>query len=292
GLPLDTESIVRPVAVMINNYGAARPQSGLPQADMVWEVLAEGGITRLVAIFQNGDSTDPVGPIRSIRPYLIDIAESFGSIIVHAGGSQDAYAILQRQEKPYLDEITNAGGYFYRDKSRKAPHNLYASLDKLREAADKKGYAAAADVPVFRFMQTVAPPAGADATAIELRFMLKNYKVSYAYDTATQQYWRSVDGKPHTDRTSGEQLKAANLVVLSATHRVLDDVGRLDVDLQSGGQAMLFQLGKAVDATWERGGDGVIRIMKDGSELPFVPGKTFYHVVPNDTTIDGHVAYQ
>ena len=292
GLPLQAESTVRPVAVMINNFGPARPQSGLPQADMVWEVLAEGGITRLVAIFQSDAFTGPIGPIRSIRPYLIDIAESFGSIIAHAGGSQDAYAILQRRDKPYLDEITNASGFFYRDKSRKAPHNLYSSLDKLREAADKKGYDATASVPVFRFMETAAPPAGADATAIELQFMLKNYKVSYAYDAATQLYSRSVNGKPHTDRTSGEQLKAANLVVLSAAHKVLDDEGRLEVDLQSGGPAILFQLGKAVEATWERGGDGVIRIMKDGSELPFVPGKTYYHVVPNDTPLAGHVTYQ
>jgi len=293
GLPIEEEVTSRPVAVMINNFGAARPQSGLPHADMVWEVLAEGGITRLIAVFQSDEYDGAIGPIRSIRPYLIELADTYQSIIAHAGASNDAYAILQRQDKPYLDEITNAGSYFKRDKSRKAPHNLYSDLASLREGAEKKGYRTTVAHGGYPFMETLAAPLGAaDATQLEIRFMLDNYKVSYAYDAETQLYSRSINGKPHTDLTSGDQLTATNLVVLSTRHKVLDNEGRMSVDLTSGGPAVLYQLGKAVEGTWERSADGVIRIMKDGSELKFAPGKTYYHIVPNDSTLAEHVLAQ
>ena len=293
GLPVDEEVTSRPVAVMINNFGAARPQSGLPHADMVWEVLAEGGITRLIAVFQSDAYDGDIGPIRSIRPYLIELADTHQAIIAHAGASNDAYAILQRQDKPYLDEITNAGSFFRRDKSRKAPHNLYSDLKSLREGAEKKGYASTTSHAGYPFMETAAAPSGGtDATQVELRFLLLNYKVSYAYDAATQLYGRSINGKPHTDLTSGDQLTATNLVVLSTRHKVLDSEGRMEVDLTSGGPAMLVQLGKAVEGTWERSADGVIRIMKDGGELKFAPGKTYYHIVPNDSTLAEHLSVQ
>ncbi|UVI30928.1 DUF3048 domain-containing protein [Paenibacillus spongiae] len=289
GLKQDTAADKRAVAVMINNMSKARPQSGLPHADMVWEVLAEGGITRLVAIFQSDSFTDTIGPIRSIRPYLIELGETYGGLLAHAGGSPDAYAILQKQKKPYLDEITNAGGYFWRDKSRKAPHNLYSSLEKLRQGADKKKYDSDTPVPAYPFSDEGATAGGSPAAQVGISFLLKNYKVSYAYNPATRLYERSINGKPHTDLTTEKQLTTTNIVVLGAKHTVYDDIGRLKVDLESGGPAMLIQLGQAVECTWERSGDGVIRIMKDGKELPFVPGKTYYHIVPMTPSFAEHI---
>ncbi|MBW7474850.1 DUF3048 domain-containing protein [Paenibacillus oenotherae] len=289
GLGLQQEAVKRPIAVMINNYSAARPQSGLPHADMVWEVLAEGGITRLVAIFQSDEFTDSIGPIRSIRPYLISLGESFGAVLTHAGGSPDGYAILQRQKKDYLDEITNAGSYFWREKFRKAPHNLYSNLEKLRAGAAKKKYAETTAIPTYPFSEEGATGSGTVATNVEINFLLKNYKVSYVYDAAQNLYARSINDKPHTDLTTEKQLTTTNIAVLGASHKVYDDVGRLDIDLESGGSAILIQRGRAVDCTWERGGDGVIRLMKDGKELPLVPGKTFYHIVPNKPTFAEHV---
>ncbi|MFB9324464.1 DUF3048 domain-containing protein [Paenibacillus aurantiacus] len=288
GLPADREVTARPIAVMINNMGKARPQSGLPHADVIWEVLAEGGITRLVAIFQSDEFKDPIGPIRSIRPYLIELGESYGGVLVHAGGSPDAYAILQRQHKEHLDEITNAGSYFWRESFRKAPHNLYSNLEKIRAGALKKAYATDVLAPIHPFSEAGGTTGGSAATKVDISFMLKSYRVSYAYDAATGLYARSINGKPHTDLTTKEQLKATNLVLMGTAHKVLDDVGRLEVDMESGGPAKLIQKGLAVDAQWERGVDGVIRIMKDGSELPLVPGRTFYHVVPNSPDFASH----
>jgi thiol-disulfide isomerase/thioredoxin len=290
GLPADREVTNRPFAVMINNLAPARPQSGLTQADVIWEVLAEGGITRLVAIFQSKSFADPIGPVRSIRPYYIELGELYNAVLVHAGASNDGFAILQGKKKQHLDEITNAGAYFWRDKSRKAPHNVYTDLEKLRAGAEKLKYPDTAAVPKLTFSESPDLSAGAPATEVTIKFQLSNYKLTYRYDTGKGTYARFINGEPHVDKNNDEQLTAANLVVLATKHVTLDKEGRLEVDLKSGGDAYLIQRGQALKANWVRDKD-MIRITKDGKELPFLPGTTYYHIVPNASPIDQYVTF-
>lgn len=290
GLPMEEEAVFRPFAVMINNYKAARPQSGLTNADVVWEVLAEGGITRLMAVFHSRSFDDPIGPIRSIRPYLIDLGEMYGGVLVHAGASNDALRILQHSGKADLDEIYNAGAFFYRDKSRKAPHNLYSTLERLREGVRRLKFPETATVPSLPFAEDPAPADAAAAERVEAWFSLKSYVVSYQYDAAAGLYARFVDGEPHTDLNNNRQLTAANLVFLSARHRVYDNEGRLEINLHEGGEALLFRKGRVIPCAWSRGQDGMIRLMKDGTELPFAPGTTYYHVIPGP--LAEHVSYR
>ncbi|MFD1136665.1 DUF3048 domain-containing protein [Paenibacillus urinalis] len=249
----------RPLAVMINNAPAARPQSGLSQADHIYEVLAEGGITRLIAIFQSEGAGETLGPIRSIRPYLIELGESYGGILAHAGGSPAAYSILQNEGKPYLDEISNGGPYYFRSSDRKAPHNLYSSVDQLREGP------------------------------FDVYYLNDSYTVSYEYDSAMQQYLRSVNGAEDLDANDGTRLAASNIVVLSTSHRVLDDVGRLALNLSSGGEAMLFKQGQLIRAEWKKSSGDIIRFYKDGKELPLVPGKSFFSIVPDSPALEEHI---
>lgn len=292
GLGREQEALNRPIAVMINNFSAARPQSGLTNADVIWEVLAEGGITRLVAIFQSTDAlTDTVGPIRSNRAYLIDIADSYGAVMAHAGSSPEGYGILQKQKKPYLDEITNAGSYFWRSKERKAPHNLYSDLEKLRTGADKKGYRNDLPVPKYSFAEEGIAGIGEPATDITITFLMQSYKVGYTYVAESGLYKRTINEKPHIDMNNDEQLSATNLVVFETGHKTLDNEGRLAVDLTSGGAAYLFQKGKVIEAEWLRSSDGMIRIVKNGVELPYIPGKTFIHIVPNKPSLAEHVTW-
>jgi len=292
GLSIEQEATKRPIAVMVNNYKAARPQSGLTQADVVWEVLAEGGITRLVAIFQSSEATDPIGPIRSIRPYLIDIGDSYHAVLVHAGASNDAYDILQHHGgRDYMDEITNAGAYYWRDKTRKAPHNLYSDLGKMRDGAQHKKYETDVPIPSFTFAPDGAGTYDGLANTIDIKFLMEDYKVNYSYDAAKNVYLRSINGEPHIDLNNKEQLSASNVVVLGANQQTYDDYGRMKVDLSSGGKALLFQNGQAVACEWTRLGADAIRLVKDGKELPFLPGHTYYHVVPNKPAFEDHVKY-
>lgn len=311
GLDVEQPDDARPIAVMINNAPAARPQSGLAQADMVYEVLAEGGITRLIAVYQSYHGDVTIGPVRSIRPYLIHIGDTLHALLVHAGGSTDAYSILQRDDPEHLDEITNASAPFWRDSSRKAPHNLYTNEVKLREAAQKKGYAETVTLPTFSFLHMAeqsatevsdptvinTSPAGdrsADtapeqATTIELRFLLDSYKVGYLYNEATGLYKRQMNGEDHIDLNTGKVLTAANVLVLGGDYKVLDDVGRLSLDIDSGGEAILFQQGNMISGQWSRKSGDVIRFYQDGKEVPFVPGVTYYNIVPNSGSFDSHL---
>jgi len=124
---------------------------------------------------------------------------------------------------------------------------------------------------------------------IEARFTLKSYVVSYAYDAGTGLYTRAINGEVQTDLNNNEPLTAANLVFLRAAHRVLDNEGRLEIDLYSGGEALLFRGGKVIPAEWTREKGDVIRIRKDGAELPFAPGVTYYHIIPGP--LDEHVTF-
>ncbi|RUT30473.1 DUF3048 domain-containing protein [Paenibacillus zeisoli] len=290
GEPLDAPMQNRPLAVMINNAPAARPQSGLLSADIVYEVLAEGGITRLVAIFQSAENAAKIGPVRSIRPYLIDLGESYHGVLVHAGGSTDAYALIQSLHKEDLDEISNAGAYFWRDKSRKAPHNLYTSGDKLIAGAQKRGYTLQdSAVPAYTFHKEDDPAVGDPASKVEIKFLLDSYHVSYIYNAKTKVYERFIGKKAHKDKDSGTQLSAENVVILGADHQILDKVGRLSVDLNSGGPAILLQRGRVIHGQWVRKKNDVIRFVKDGAEVPFYPGKTYFSIVPNSPSFDSHV---
>ncbi|WP_068621940.1 DUF3048 domain-containing protein [Paenibacillus tuaregi] len=290
GEPVDAPLETRPLAVMINNAPAARPQSGLMDADIVYEVLAEGGITRLVAIYQSAEKVEKIGPVRSIRPYLIDLGESYHGVLVHAGGSTDAYALIQSLHKEDLDEISNAGAYFWRDKSRKAPHNLYTSVEKLRAGAKKRGYGLVdKQVPAYTFREADDPVEGETASQVEIKFLLNNYRVSYHYNAKTRLYERYVGKKPHKDLDTGTGLTAANVVIIGADHQTLDKVGRLSVDLNSGGKAMLLQRGKLIQGQWVRKKNDVIRFVKDGAEVPLYPGKTYFNIVPNTGGFSSHV---
>ncbi|SDE08347.1 Protein of unknown function [Paenibacillus sp. UNCCL117] len=315
GMKIPSPNEVRPVMVVVNNAPQARPQSGLSQADLLFEVLAEGEITRLIAFYQSRSTTDPVGPVRSIRPYFISLGKGYGAVQVHAGGSPDGYETIRRQKIENLDEITNAGTYFWREKSRKAPHNLYTSIDSARQGADKRGFPGQGNAePVYSFLQTPEAAAastsagtttagttttgaavglgGVDASRIDITFLLKSYLVSYEYDQTTSSYKRFIDKAPHIDLNNGEALQAANVIVMGAEHRVLDREGRRDVKLTGSGPALLFQQGKAITIEWRREQENSpVRWYEQGREVALVPGQTHVMIVPKTPTFEEHVVY-
>lgn len=299
GMPSERKIEDRTVMVMINNAPQARPQSGLTQADMLLEVLAEGEITRIVGIFQSSTSKDPIGPVRSIRPYFIEIGKSFGAIQVHAGGSPDGYEKLKKERIAALDEITNAGSAFWRDRSRKAPHNLYTDLEKIREVAGERGFTAnPLTHPVYTFVkndagavETITADAE-DAPRVDITFLMKSYKVSYEFDAASRSYKRSINGSKHIDLNNEEQLSAASVIVMGAKHRTLDNVGRLDVKLTGTGPALLFQQGKVKKVEWKRDkASDPIRFYDQGREAAFQQGQTHILIVPDTPSFESHVDY-
>ncbi|HET9850767.1 MAG TPA: DUF3048 domain-containing protein [Candidatus Saccharimonadales bacterium] len=257
GLPVDPALAKRPVTgVMIENTPPARPQSGLQDAGVVFEAIAEAGITRFLALFQD---TQPqyVGPVRSLRPYYIDFATPFDASIAHVGGSPDALSQIRSGGKD-LDQFFNAGAY-WRISSRAAPHNVYTSFAKLDALNAAKGYTSS---------QVQSWPRKADAplktpTAKSINFnpSWDDYKVHYDYDKASNSYLRSEGGAPHKDLvsasdTTGVQLhpKVVIALVIGLSNGALDASGAYYSDYQDtgSGTAYVFQDGGVIEGSWSK----------------------------------------
>lgn len=282
----------RPIMVMVNNHPYARPQSGLDKADIVYEVLAEGEVTRFLAIYHS-QKPEVIGPVRSIRPYFIEIGTGFDAFLIHAGGSPEALETLAYADYGNINEISN-GAYFWRVKFRKAPHNLYTDLDKINQAISAKGMRTTTELPSLPFLPANSEiKEGQPATKIDVTYHTL-YKAAYQYDAASKKYLRFTDGKPHLDLTTNQQLSVTNLLVIATRHRVLDNEGRRDVDVVGPGDGYLFQQGKAKKVKWVRK-NGVIRVYEDAGltkELPLLPGNTWINIVPNMPGLASAVKFQ
>ncbi|WP_204517548.1 DUF3048 domain-containing protein [Brevibacillus fulvus] len=282
----------RPIMVMVNNLPKARPQSGLDKADIVYEVLAEGEVTRFLAIYHS-QKPEVIGPVRSIRPYFIEIGRGFDAILVHAGGSPEALATLASHDYSNINEISNSQ-YFWRESFRKPPHNLYTNLDKIEQAIADKKMRTTAELPYLPFLPADAEITdGEPATHIDVVYHRLN-KAAYEYDAQSKRYLRFSDGQPHMDLTTNKQLSVTNLLVIAANHRILDKEGRRAVDVVGPGDGYLFQQGKARKIKWRREG-GMIRAYTDASfseELPLLPGNTWVNIVSTVPGLADAVTYQ
>lgn len=282
----------RPIMVMINNAPQARPQSGLNQADLIYEVLAEGEMTRFLTVFQS-QRPEVIGPVRSIRPYFIQIGAGFDAVLIHSGGSPDALATLSRSDYSHVDEIPN-GKYFWREQFRKPPHNLYTKPELIEQAIADKGMRKTVEPIHFPFLPEDAVIAeGEPAKKVEITFHSLN-KAMFQYDTEQKKYLRFTNGEPHLDLVDNQQLAATNLLVVAARHRILDSEGRREVDVVGPGDGYLFRQGKAQKIKWKRS-NGVIRAYADETmtkELPLLPGQTWVEIVPNAPGIARYLKFE
>lgn len=287
GMGTEEKNEARPVMVLIENSPAARPQSGLDSADIVYEVLAEGEITRFLAVYQS-ESPETIGPVRSIRPYMVEIGDGLDALIVHAGWSQEAMNMLSERRLPHFDEIYGDGAYYWRSEDRKAPHNLYTSIELIRKGADNKSYRKNWNDPGFKFVEQGERPEieGDSAAKININY-IGGYFVDYHYDVENDVFERHMLGEPHVDPETENVLHAANVIVAKTSHRIVDNIGRRHINVEGSGEGYLFQQGKARKIAWQHH-QGALRVTQDGEEIPLLPGKTWIHYIPLNST----VAYQ
>lgn len=235
---------------MIDNHLAAYPQSGLAEADVVYEALAEGGITRLLAVFYR-QRPELIGPIRSARYYFAEIAAAYQAPLAHAGGHSTALQRIAELQIPDVDEIYNSGTYFWRDGSRRMPHNLYTSADQLLRWAE----AHRVSLTPLPSAASARPAAGA-GSAIDWLSISYNRSQSYPYVVQYRwqdgRYQRLVNGQPHLDST-GVALHADTVIVLVApTRSVVDQVLISEVALLGSGVATVFHAGRAWECEWRK----------------------------------------
>lgn len=257
GLQVAPDLAKRPVtAIMIENSTEARPQSGLQDAGIVYEAIAEGGVTRFMALFQES-RPEYIGPVRSLRPYFIDWFTPFDASIAHVGGSPDALSQIRNGGKD-LDQFFNDGAY-WRISSRPAPHNVYTSFDRLDNLNEAKGYITSSVQSFPRKKE--APLKTPTAASIDFAISGPLYNPHYDYDAKTNSYARSEGGAPHMDLvsaadTTGVQLKPKVVIamVVPLVNGALDSSGAYysDYSPNSSGAAYIFQDGGVTTGTWSK----------------------------------------
>ena len=299
GLPCSEEVFSnRPVAVMLNNIKQAMPQVGISHADIIYEVLEEGGITRLMGIFKDYAGIKEIGSIRSSRDYYIDLSDAHDAIYVHCGGSTYAKSMLAKRKTENIDGLVMAN--FYRSKERAktmaTEHTLMISGDGIVKNIEAKGYRNTSDAaqPLV-FSKDSDLSLGQTATHIEVPFSLAFSKNPYAlstfdYDEDSKTYLKGQYEKMHIDGETGEQLSFTNVVTLECNQNVIpgDAYGCLEVKFTGEGKGFYAAEGKIKELVWKKPSrtEKYTLYEKDGvTELTLKPGKTYIAIVPTGTEV-------
>jgi hypothetical protein len=289
-VPYD-QSNYYPVAVMIENLVISRPPSNLSKANLVYEVLVEGGITRFLAIYagQIAPSAE-IGPIRSARPYYLDWVVEFNALYMHAGGSPQAMADIKKYDIFDLDQFYNSQ-YYWRDQERlqevAIEHTLYSSGELISYALRDKEASENGDYNIWKFKDDVSlaeRPTGEKNVIID--FSSFNYKIEYKYDRESNNYVRYQAGEIHKDRDDAE-IRAKNVIVQKVKTYLVDQE-RLGMDVVGEGEVIVFIDGLAMTGTWEKKTREGRTMFYDesGDEVEFNAGPIWIDVIPTDRDVE------
>lgn len=291
GLPVDPALADRAItSVIIENHPDARPQSGLSQAGVVYEALAEGGITRFQAFFLDQRPAS-IGPVRSLRTYFVDWGLEFNAPVAHAGGNADAMDLINPLKMKDLNALSFAADAFYRARDRNVTteHTLYTNSDKLDALNARFGFAKPASFAVSP-RKAEAPNATPPHGDIRINFSYNGYQTQYSYAPASNDYARFLAGAPHIDRNTGAQIHVKNLVVeYIPTSYGYTRTKEQTVIMQTVGQgkALVFRDGDVIVGTWNKAAHNARTKLLDatGAEIPLNAGNTWYSVIPTGNSV-------
>lgn len=270
-------------AVMIENSPESRPQSGLGGAEVVYEAIAEGGITRFLALYQQ-EQPKLVGPVRSLRMYYVDWLAPYDASVMHVGGSSEALKEIRNGTYRDLDQFFNSATY-WRSSDRYAPHNVYTNFKRINKLNQERGYKSSKPIAFKRTdSQASKEPT---ATSISINISSPTYNSQYSYDKKSNLYLRSQAGAPHTDTVSG-RIKARVVVAMKTDmESVMEDGLRQDYRTTGSGQAWVFQDGNVYPVKWhKKNRKSQLQFTdKNGKEFELARGTTWITVLPQDRTV-------
>lgn len=290
GLPFveGADKTARPIAVMINNLKIAHPQSGLTNADIVYEAVTEGGITRLMALYSDIEKIDKVGPVRSARDRFVEMMLPLNAIYVHIGSSTSATKMLNFYSYLDIDGIYLGSLAFEQNPelaaSKGPEHSWFTNKQLIRAGIEKNGITVKNNFyPAFDFVEYGSDsrlPEGGSASHIE--FAYSSYaNVGFSYDSSSGKYLKSAFGVPHMDADTNSQLAFDNVVVILADTSIQAENGVLaDIDL-SEGKGYYFFGGNYEEISWSKGEPEQPLILKDksGDVLKVNTGKSYVGIL-------------
>ncbi len=290
---------LRPLGVMVNNYVDARPQSGLIDADVVYEIVAEGGITRFLAFYLS-KTPEKIGPVRSTREYYLVLVKELGdAMLMHIGWSPQA---LEAIETWPVRSLGRGGGSFWRDQARidagvAIEHTAYVNGNDLRVVGDSLGWQGKRDFQTYKFkdienIDKTRPCLIGECSSISIDFWYAgDYSAIWNYNREANTYLRSAgydsDNKPipHLDQETNKQIEIKNLIVQFVPEVAIegDDKNRLTYELVGTGSGIVFIDGKAIEVTWRKDERDSRTLFYDtnGNEVEFNRGKFWVSIVPD-----------
>lgn len=295
GEPTDSPATNRLFLASINNLKDAMPQHGISQADIYYEMLVEGSVTRCLGVFSDIAEVTKLGAIRSARIYTIGLAQAYNGVLAHAGGSEEADAARKLIDD--IDGVRNSGaGAYYRDKDRRAQgyaleHTLFTSGEKLIKNAEKREIALTVDEPYdfgLRFASDAAP-GGEDAKSITVAFGKSQYSKTSTmnYNPDIGKYEGFQFGKDWIDGNTGKPLAFENVLVLYMKTSVSDKAGHKAINLIGEGDGLFACDGKLIPIKWshESATSGFVYTLEDGTPLTLGIGKSYIALVPLDALV-------
>lgn len=287
---LDFDSNDRPIAVMIDNVNGAWPQAGLNEAYLIYEIIVEGGQTRLLALFKDRN-TAKIGPVRSSRHYFLDYAMENDALYAHFGRSPQANRDISAFSIKNLDGMTNAGGAYTRqsDANHYAPHNVFASISALKSNATRLNYSITTNKkPILNYsvdeINLESEENAIIANNIDIRYS-NYYTTNYKYDIETKKYNRFINNNPHMEMTNQEQYKIKNIIIINVKN-YLDPYnstgGRQTLDNVGSGNGYFVTNGYSIPITWEKPSRESKTVYKklNGDEITLNDGNTYVQIQP------------
>lgn len=280
GNEVGAEVATRPVlGAIIENTPAARPQTGLNNAGLVFEAVTEGGITRYLAFYQE-DQPEIIGPVRSLRVDTLDWAMGFDSSFAHVGGRPEALELAEERNAKTLSQFIYPDPY-YRDNARVAPHNVYARNEGLRGLQNELGHNQSNFDAIPRSEDN--PGENPEATNITIDFSGPDYLTEFRYDESSNSYTRYLAGSPHISADAESPITVKNLIVITLPADRTTDDGALGEN-----EALVFKDGKVIEASWEKQDySDRIKILNknNGEEIPLNRGKTWISALQADRAV-------
>jgi len=277
GLPLteDQTTDFFAINIMFDNAYDARPQYGLEEADIVYEALAEGNITRLLGVFDSHKNIEKIGPVRSARPYFMDFASEYGGVYMHVGGSPEALASIDDYDFYNVDQIGAGEIYFWRDTNLLAPHNVFTSSSNWLRVGEIK------EIPNIDLVDNwlFVDDNSIEATTTDFKIDYNQpYQVEWKFNDNLGTYLRW-QGDEKFIYATGEQTRADNIIVQVVDAQVIDDKLRRNMDTQEGGQVFIFnKLGEQL-GNWQIVNGRTKFFDEEKNELKLVAGHTWIQII-------------
>ena len=290
---LDLESDSRPISVMINNHKTAQPlQTGLNDAYLVYEIVVEGGITRMLAVFKDAD-TEIIGTVRSSRHYFLDYAQENDAVYVHYGWSPQA------EEDIYNLGINNINGMvdgspFWRDTSLDVPteHTVYTSIEDLEQSIENKRYRITSEEDTllkYSIDEIDLSIMDGATKADEIEIEYTSYQTNtFVYDETNKVYKKYSNGEERKDYVTGEIFTAKNIITYQVSNYSMDSYGRQEIENIGRGEGYLISNGYAVPITWEKDAPSRQTVYKflNGEEITVNDGNTYIQIQPKNKNIE------